>query len=139
MSMAEDIEYAPPEYLDEDVTWKHMGVEHETDKAILFRKSVDVGFWLPKSLILKQTRCKVTFINCIIVNEVNIRKRDLTDAEWREIQMKELREQMRELISEDCDFESAHSDADKLLCEALEFLGETELVKLWDKVGKWYA
>lgn len=139
MSMIEDIECELPEHWSEDVTLKHMGVEHETDRAILFRETAETGFWLPKSIILKQTRSTVTYIDCIIVNEVNIRKRDLSDAEWRENELKDLREQMRELISECCDFESAHSDADKLLCEALELLGETELVKLWDKVGKWYA
>lgn len=131
--------YEPPEHWSECVTMKHMGVEHETDKAILFRKSSDIGFWLPKSIIARQTRNTVTFIDCIIVNEVKIRKRDLTEAEWRENELKDLREQMRELTSEDHDFESAHLDADKLLCEALELFGETELVKLWDDVGKWYA
>ena len=139
MSMAQDIEYCPPEHWSEYVTMKHMGAEYETDKAILFRQSADVGFWLPKSIITQQTRSTVTFINCIIANEVAIRKRDLTDAEWRENELKDLRERMRELTSEDHDFESAHSDADKLLCEALELLGETESVKLWDDVGKWYA
>ena len=131
--------YEPPEHWSEGITMKHMGVEYETDKAILFKQSEDVGFWLPKSIILKQTRNTVSFIDCIIVNEVAIRKRDLTDAEWRENELKDLREQMRELTNEYRDFESAHSYADNLLCEALELFGETELVKLWDDVGKWYA
>lgn len=131
--------YEPPEHWSEEVTMKHMGVEHETDKAILFRQSEDVGFWLPKSLILEQTRNTVTFIDCIIVNEVKIRKRDLTEAEWRETQIQDLREQMRYLGENGYDRESAHIKADGLLCEALELFGETELVKLWDDVGKWYA
>jgi len=35
--------------------------------------------------------------------------------------------------------EGDHIDADNLLCEFLEDLGYTELVKAFEKIGKWYA
>lgn len=37
------------------------------------------------------------------------------------------------------DFEAAHSNADEILCEVLEELGYTLLVKCYKNVGKWYA
>ena len=77
MSIADDIDYEPYEYWGKGVTIKHIGVEHETEKAILFRKSKNKGFWLPKSLILKQTPSTVTFMDCIIVNEVKIQKKNV--------------------------------------------------------------
>lgn len=139
MSIADDIEYEPPEHWSESITIKHIGVEHETDKAILFRKSKNKGFWLPKSLILKQTPSTVTFIDCIIVNEVKIQKRDLSNAKWREQEMKDLHERMRKLNKNVTDVERCHRDANDILCEALELLGEKKLVELWKNVEKQYA
>jgi hypothetical protein len=37
------------------------------------------------------------------------------------------------------DYESAHSNADDLLCDLLLELGYDEVVEAWDGVGKWYA
>ena len=44
-----------------------------------------------------------------------------------------------EKLAEDGDYEDAHYDADRILCEVLEELGQKELVDAWVKVGKWYA
>lgn len=112
-------------------TLKHKGIVHETVKAILFRKNNDCGFWLPKSLIVQNYENAVTFIDCIVVKEVELKPSDLSDKEWREIKMQELREQMRKLNEANLDCEPSHVLADQLLCEALELLGETELIKLW--------
>lgn len=38
-----------------------------------------------------------------------------------------------------CDVESAHDDADKVLCDLLEALGFKEIVEEYNKVEKWYA
>ena len=40
---------------------------------------------------------------------------------------------------EDCDRETAHIEADKILCEFLEGIGYSEIVKEWNKINKWYA
>ena len=37
------------------------------------------------------------------------------------------------------DTESAHHDADTVLCELLELLGHQEIVALYRRVSKWYA
>ena len=37
------------------------------------------------------------------------------------------------------DIELAHRDADKALCNFLEFLGYADVVQEYDKVPKWYA
>ena len=37
------------------------------------------------------------------------------------------------------DIESAHADADTILCNILIELGYKELVDLYNKVDKWYA
>ena len=37
------------------------------------------------------------------------------------------------------DTESAHSQADKLMCEALKELGYYEGIKIFEEMGKWYA
>lgn len=104
-------------------TLKHKGIVHETVKAVLFRKNNDCGFWLPKSLIVQNYENAVTFIDCIVVKEVELKPSDLSG--------KELREQMRKLNEANLDCEPSHVLADQLLCEALELLGETELIKLW--------
>lgn len=52
--------------------------------------------------------------------------------------MDDLIQQMEELIGYG-DKEIVHWKADEILCEALERLGQHELVKLFRKVEKWYA
>ena len=47
-------------------------------------------------------------------------------------------QQLRELQSED-DIESAHSQADSILCNLLVGLGFSDVVEEWRKVRKWYA
>ena len=47
-------------------------------------------------------------------------------------------EQMK-IFAKDIDTETAHRNADKLLCEILIQLGWEKLVKEYDEVGKWYA
>jgi hypothetical protein len=42
-------------------------------------------------------------------------------------------------IAKDDDTECAHSDADQVLCDLLESLGYSDVVKAWDEVHKWYA
>lgn len=37
------------------------------------------------------------------------------------------------------DLETAHSDADDILCEVLKALGYKETVEAWLAVDKWYA
>lgn len=37
------------------------------------------------------------------------------------------------------DYEIAHNQADDVLCALLRFLGHDDVVKAWQKVGKWYA
>lgn len=37
------------------------------------------------------------------------------------------------------DVESAHVDADQVLCDLLEALGYKQIVEEYDKVKKWYA
>lgn len=50
-------------------------------------------------------------------------------------------EELRDLDTQDC--ESAHSDADDLLLEALEILGQDELVRVFreacESIPFWYA
>jgi len=41
--------------------------------------------------------------------------------------------------AESRDYESAHSEADDILCELLNKLGFGAVVDEWNKVGKWYA
>ena len=40
---------------------------------------------------------------------------------------------------QDHDTESAHFEADDVLCELLKALGYTKIVEEYDKVKKWYA
>ena len=42
-------------------------------------------------------------------------------------------------LQEDNDIESAHAEADSILCTVLEVLGQHELVEEYKKVNKWYA
>ena len=37
------------------------------------------------------------------------------------------------------DFESAHGNADDIICELLKALGFKKVVKEYDKIHKWYA
>lgn len=37
------------------------------------------------------------------------------------------------------DTEMVHSRADQILCEALEYLGYSNLVDAWENLDKWYA
>ena len=52
--------------------------------------------------------------------------------------LQEFIEKMQEYVSSD-DPESAHIDADHLLCELLTKLGYENLVQKYDEVTKWYA
>jgi hypothetical protein len=51
---------------------------------------------------------------------------------------KEYIEKMNQFLESD-DPESAHYNADRLLCELLEKIGYTELVKRYKSVPKWYS
>lgn len=42
-------------------------------------------------------------------------------------------------LAKNGDYEVAHSDADRVLCDLLTALGHGEVVKAWGEVGKWYA
>ena len=55
-----------------------------------------------------------------------------------EKKLQEWIERLRE-CQKDSDTESAHGDADDILCDVLETLGLNDLVEEYDKIGKWYA
>lgn len=40
---------------------------------------------------------------------------------------------------QDSDIESAHAEADQVLCDLLEAIGFKAIVREYDKVSKWYA
>ena len=42
-------------------------------------------------------------------------------------------------LQESNDTESAHAEADGILCTVLKVLGHSELVEEYEKVEKWYA
>lgn len=42
-------------------------------------------------------------------------------------------------LQESDDPESAHSQADDLLCDLLESLGYEDVVEAWHAIGKWYS
>ena len=44
-----------------------------------------------------------------------------------------------EQAQENCDVESAHTDADNVLCDLLKDLGYDKVVEEYNKVKKWYA
>lgn len=46
---------------------------------------------------------------------------------------------MKQWEFNDYDTEESHAKADCILCELLEELGYTELVKMYNNVPKWYA
>lgn len=62
----------------------------------------------------------------------------MTEEEDREIRIKDYVAE----IERQCmfgDSEADHYRADSLLCELLAEIGYGEVVKAWEKVGKWYA
>lgn len=42
-------------------------------------------------------------------------------------------------LQQDDDMERAHIQADWIICNLLEDLGYTEVIKEYDKISKWYA
>lgn len=46
---------------------------------------------------------------------------------------------MKQWEFNDYDKEESHVEADYILCELLEELGYTQLVKMYNNVPKWYA
>lgn len=56
-------------------------------------------------------------------------------------QKEEIAEAISQLkdLQESNDVESAHAEADDILCTVLEVLGHSELVKEYKEVEKWYA
>ncbi len=46
--------------------------------------------------------------------------------------------EMKELVKEH-DIEENHYKADSLLCEALNILGQTELIEAFYNIKKWYS
>lgn len=56
-------------------------------------------------------------------------------------QKEEIAEAISQLkdLQESNDIESAHAEADDILCTVLEVLGYSELVEEYKKVEKWYA
>lgn len=42
-------------------------------------------------------------------------------------------------LAESSDYESAHVEADGILCEVLIDLGYIDIVRAYGEVGKWYA
>lgn len=58
----------------------------------------------------------------------------MTDTNLKEKALEDLKP-----LVDNRDFESAHVDADNVLCELLTALGYEEVVAEYEKVGKWYA
>lgn len=58
----------------------------------------------------------------------------MTKAKILEQAMKEMKKELKNR-----DVEVAHSKADSILCDTLKKLGFEDLVKVWDKVPKYYA
>ena len=57
-----------------------------------------------------------------------------------ELKLKEIENNLLLIISKNCeDTETDHIDADDLLCEALNLLGQTKIVEYFTKIGKWYS
>lgn len=56
-------------------------------------------------------------------------------------QKEEIAEAISQLkdLQESNDVESAHAEADDILCTVLEVLGHSELIEEYKKVEKWYA
>lgn len=56
-------------------------------------------------------------------------------------QKEEIAEAISQLkdLQESNDIESAHAEADDILCTVLEVLGHSELIEEYKKVEKWYA
>lgn len=52
--------------------------------------------------------------------------------------VEEIKKEMQECVN-NIDLEAAHYDADELLCELLNQLGYSDIVDLYNLVGKWYA
>lgn len=50
----------------------------------------------------------------------------------------EMIKRLEEVINDD-DTESAHGNADDILCELLEKLGYKDVVETYNKVSKWYS
>ena len=44
-----------------------------------------------------------------------------------------------ETIARSTDTEAAHGDADRVLCDLLNELGYTDIVREYNAIGKWYA
>ena len=42
-------------------------------------------------------------------------------------------------LQQDDDIEGAHIQADWIICDLLEDLGYTKVIKEYDKISKWYA
>lgn len=58
----------------------------------------------------------------------------------QELELQKLTFEMARVAStSEGDQESAHSQADEILCKALELLGQQKLVKAFRIVDKWYA
>ena len=58
----------------------------------------------------------------------------------KRLALKRLREIMADLENKEFyDQESAHADADDVLCELLEYLGFKEVVEEYHQIPKWYA
>ena len=53
-------------------------------------------------------------------------------------QYKKLVEKMQDCIDGD-DYEDVHYEADNILCKLLRELGYTEIVEMFEEVGKWYS
>jgi len=53
-------------------------------------------------------------------------------------EMQEVIERLKKLQKCD-DYEDSHREADIIICDCLSRLGFEEIVKEYEKVGKWYA
>lgn len=51
----------------------------------------------------------------------------------------EFEQKMKEISEIKYDYQGRHIEADKLLCETLKSLGYDAGVKIYERIGKWYA
>lgn len=79
--------------------------------------------------------CQNVAIECEDCNEVLL---DYDKDETKKINVGEIKEKLKELQESD-DVELSHYEADQIICNLLNDLGYTDVVKEYDKISKWYA
>ena len=74
-------------------------------------------------------------IECEDCNEILL---DYDKDEIKKINIEEIKAKLKELQQSD-DVELSHYEADQIICNLLNDLGYTDVVKEYNKISKWYA